>query len=990
MKGVIFSLFIQFCLVCAGNSQIYSTIKLNYYSTENGLDATNVRKTIQDSMGFIWVATQDGLYRFDGNRFVSYNKSKPKKYSLTGVDIRDICIHDSILWSVNSYGGIDAIDIKSGSVIYQYNQRNDPSLKDVLFVTLTASGNNLFIGSNKGLFIMNLKTKKIAYYQASKKIYADTLNVNKLTVDLNGNLWIFCGSQGVGIISIANLQPIIFLSSRSLIFNDCTSTNDGVLAATNFGPRHFVFVNRRIKEQPSFDYLPRSLRSQPVYSINKEHLDKVWMSNKNSLLVTDIRLKKTLFISPSKLNNGKNWTSTVFGIFFDRDKNIWLSCQQGIALGSNKPSEFLCISKSNSSSVQINHAYFLYPDSDSSVLVCAEDGLYLANTYTKDIVILDSKRSYFYAFENFDKSIIVSNDEGTFVLRRKQLIPITKIYKEFNSFGTIIFNSKVQLSDSSFLLGSQNYKGVYIWNFRARTVVNISPHLGHKYLKDDDINSIYKEPGTATAWILSASSLFKYAISKTEITEVLVEDPETKEKITILYDLVKVRSNYYLATYGNGIVVLDDSMSFIKKITTRVGLTNDCVYKLLPYKDSLLFATTNNGLSVINLKDFSIEKLYTLDGIHSNSFEELSGNVRNDIIYIGGVDGMTIINPKLMPRNTIAPTLSINTVQIESTNSLFDTVHFDLQKVKIPNDIKQVKIFFSAISYSSPTGVTFRYKIKEIDPDWLSQGSQSFLTLIGLSPGTYHLDVQAFNKGGVPSEVKQLVLVFFPKWYQTWWFKLLITISVLGLIFGLYLIGMNQVKKEQQLKTRLASDLHDDLGSTMNSVKIYTHLALLDREQEKYLKKIEESTKEAIAGIKDMIWVLDESKGNIGDLLSRINLFAASLCEANNVIYRPKITDDARIHKLSQQEKRNLYMMIKETINNSIKYADAIEIVIEISVRNAKPEVSINDNGKGFELESIQRGNGLNNLYRRAKEIKYQVILNTMPGKGTAINFRKI
>ncbi len=286
--------------------------------------------------------------------------------------------------------------------------------------------------------------------------------------------------------------------------------------------------------------------------------------------------------------------------------------------------------------------------------------------------------------------------------------------------------------------------------------------------------------------------------------------------------------------------------------------------------------------------------------------------------------------------------------------------------------------------------VKYAYKIAGLHKEWINLNTQNFITLIGLYPGTYHLQVKAFGEDMTTGEIKELTLVFSPKWYQTLWFKLVLIVLILALGYGAYRIRINQLKHEHQIRTKLASDLHDDLGSTMNSVKVYANLAIMERGAEKYLFKIKESAQEAIVGIRDIIWVLDDSKDSIEDLFTRISSFAASLCEANNITYKLVITQEARDYKLSQGERRNLYMILKEAVNNAVKYAEARELVLSASLKKGKPEIQIADDGKGFDTNTGPEGNGLNNMQRRAKEIKFYFQISSAPGSGTSIYFQKI
>jgi signal transduction histidine kinase len=257
-----------------------------------------------------------------------------------------------------------------------------------------------------------------------------------------------------------------------------------------------------------------------------------------------------------------------------------------------------------------------------------------------------------------------------------------------------------------------------------------------------------------------------------------------------------------------------------------------------------------------------------------------------------------------------------------------------------------------------------------------------------LSPGTYTFRIRAANEDGVWSAPVDLQLVYLPKWYQTGWFKAALVCAAFVIGYGFYRLRISHLQQEHLIRTRLAGDLHDDLGGTLNSVKVYASLALMEKGEESHLFKVKESTQEAIDGLRDMIWVLDDRRDYLEDLVARINHFAVHLCKATAIRYQQKISDEALAYKLGREEKRNLYMVIKEAINNSIKYAEAREICLEISLANGKPVVSISDDGKGFDGTVADQGNGLRNMRHRAAQIHYRFSIGTTAG--TSIRLQKL
>src|SRR5688572_21550027 len=139
---------------------------------------------------------------------------------------------------------------------------------------------------------------------------------------------------------------------------------------------------------------------------------------------------------------------------------------------------------------------------------------------------------------------------------------------------------------------------------------------------------------------------------------------------------------------------------------------------------------------------------------------------------------------------------------------------------------------------------------------------------------------------------------------------------------------IRQKSKLSKMRRKLASDLHDDLGSILNGVTIYTDLALKNGET-RYLNKIKEGTQEAINGIRNMIWQLDDSDTSFSNLVSRISSFASFLCEARKIDFKVDISKEVCQYKLQEEEKRNIYLILKEAINNSVKYAVPSQITLE-------------------------------------------------------------
>ncbi len=429
---------------------------------------------------------------------------------------------------------------------------------------------------------------------------------------------------------------------------------------------------------------------------------------------------------------------------------------------------------------------------------------------------------------------------------------------------------------------------------------------------------------------------------------------------------------YWIAAYGTGIIQLDSTFKVKKIFNSLYGLSDNGVYQIFPVKDRLVI-TSDNGLSVLDLNTLKFKRYYQEDGLHSNSFEEVAGTMKDGLIYAGGVKGFTIIDPSKFTTNLIPPKLYINRVFIDRPNNAtdIDTTNLNLKQLEVPNDALQVTLNFSGINYSNPERTTFAYRIKEKNESWVNIGTQNYINIIGLSHGTYHVEVKAANEDDLWCEPVVLTLVYLPKWNETWWFKVIIIIAAIGFGYGAYRIRLYQIMKQQKIRRDVASDLHDDIGSSLNSVKVFAHLAKANPSQQEYITNIEDNLEHATIGLRDMIWILDDKHDTISDLCSRLEQYAAKPAVAIGIQVHFSIADGLQHSILTKPVKRNLFLIAKECINNCVKYAACENIWVTIILKSKRLMVVIKDDGKGFEYKENMEGYGLSNIKYRATQINF-------------------
>jgi len=202
-------------------------------------------------------------------------------------------------------------------------------------------------------------------------------------------------------------------------------------------------------------------------------------------------------------------------------------------------------------------------------------------------------------------------------------------------------------------------------------------------------------------------------------------------------------------------------------------------------------------------------------------------------------------------------------------------------------------------------------------------------------------------------------------------------------------------KRLEKIRNRIATDLHDDMGSTLSSIRIFSDVAKKQIEEVKpetvqLLDRISNNATSLSENMQDIIWTIRSDNDTLEDLVSRMREFGLRVCDAKHIRFNTIVSQSFKASKLSLEQRRNLYLIFREALNNAVKYAESTQIDLILNLKGRFLKMELNDNGKGFDLDKIKRGNGLNNLEKRAKEIGGQITFKSEPGKGTSINLMVI
>ncbi len=318
--------------------------------------------------------------------------------------------------------------------------------------------------------------------------------------------------------------------------------------------------------------------------------------------------------------------------------------------------------------------------------------------------------------------------------------------------------------------------------------------------------------------------------------------------------------------------------------------------------------------------------------------------------------------------------------------------------VKLPLETKSLHLVSSnndlMLEFKPLKGdsVFYKYQLKNYEKDWTTT---SFPTAryMNLSYGKYDFVIKTYAKN---KEIAQFQLQFDVEKSisEVWWFYPMLGFYGVLLVFGgfylFFLYNFRQKMKVQHLRNKIAADLHDEIGSTLSSIAISTNvvnnkLKGYSPEIQQILSQIKFDSEETVHTIRDTVWALNPDNDSFETLIEKVRSFAFQILPNKeiNLIFENKI--EGKIPKISIEQRKNLFLLLKEAINNIAKHSEANKAEIVFDRKKEMISVVIKDNGKGYDTNEIFEGNGLKNLQKRAKESFFDLEICSKTGEGTTI-----
>ncbi len=452
------------------------------------------------------------------------------------------------------------------------------------------------------------------------------------------------------------------------------------------------------------------------------------------------------------------------------------------------------------------------------------------------------------------------------------------------------------------------------------------------------------------------------------------------------------KNNVWCASW-NGVLywnASDESPDF-RRLTRKDGLCNDKVFKVHADKHDYIWIGTLRGISCFDPGQRTFRNYYTPQGLYKDEVSNFFKNQVSGEIMVGYDGSMDVFDPGLAMRKKETPSIVITGFRI------FNQQYKDNKKLFVNKGLvglspgqNMVTISFSALSFTDPHEVRYAYKMEGVDKDWIVT-ENDFVTYHNLPSGSRRFYVRARNAEGMWSaEDTWLEIDLAPPFYKKWWFLTLVFALIVAVIYLIYRDRIRRLEEKFRIRSTIARDLHDEIGSTLTSINILSRVSHsnLDKDQGKaagLLQKITEQSQDMQQSMSDIIWAIKPDNDKLENMAARMREYLSQTLEAKNIEIKFEADEQALKESLSMEHRKDFFLIFKEAVNNAAKYSSSNTVTVNLRKVKNNIVLSVSDEGCGFDVTKKYSSNGLKNMQSRAASLKAALIITSAPGKGTIV-----
>ncbi len=1016
--------------------------------TADGLSQSDVLSILQDSRGFMWFGTEDGLNRYDGYEIKVYRPDPEDPQSLGDLWINTLHEdHDGIIWVGTRQGGLNRFDPLTGTFTqFTFDSEIPGSLSgNRVQAIFEDSRGRLWVGTENGLNLFNPRTNTFSYYsgQSSGSPIPVRDTIQAIAENSQGQLWIGTGSNGLWLLDPDRKEASQFQHitgdpnslSNNNIQDIIVEANDSIWIATANGLNHYSPASRQFKIYRHTINNPNSLAHNNIHTLLIDRIGVFWVGTHDGLDRYD--KERDGFIHyrhnpniPTSLSS-----DTILKLYEDQSGIVWIGTfTGGLSLYDPYRNKFThyYYDPDKPNGLGSNFILPIYIDDHGIVWIGTYgNGLDRFDPDTKTFTHIRRSARDFGSLQNNRVWSVLVDSSGTLWVGVES--GLDQLSRETNNF--IHYTHKP--GDDGSLPGSTVYdlyedENQTLWvatenglgRFDPATekfVVYRRDNFNSNSLSDNKILTIAPGPN-GTLWLGTFNGGFDSLDPQTGKIVRYVSNPFDANSLShnSVLSLHQDENGFlWIGTAGGGLNRYDPETDSFKVYRKEDGLANNVVYGILEDDSGLLWLSTNFGISRFNpftetFKNFTVD-----DGLQSNQFNQNAyAQDAHGRLYFGGVNGLTVFDPVNVVGNLYIPPVVLTSLTVNGQPYITDGSLESLQGITLSWPNNSFEFEFAALSYSKPELNQFAFTLEGVDSEWYYAAGSRIGRYPSLPGGDYVLRLKASNSDGVWNEIGVAIPIHvIPPFWEMWVFRagmglLAILVVVSGYRYRVKRIEANTRELERQVtertreiaalfeqtkelavleeRNRLARELHD--SAKQKAFAALAQLAaangLIRRDIEAAKFHLDESENLVYEVIQEMTFLIQEIHPvalKEKGLATMLREYAFEWENRNNASIELAITNEGPILLATEQ---TLYRVVQEGLANVARHSRASAVSIRLAYNQDTVDLEISDNGCGFDMQKKPNGMGLRSIRERVESVGGAFVIASEPGRGTELSIQ--
>lgn len=947
-------------------AQRYPFFNLN---VEDGLVQSQATCLAQDKKGNLWIGTLGGLVRYDGKNFTNYT-------------VRKGLLNNSV-WAV----AVDAQD-------------------------------NIWVGDQSGLSKFN--GKSFEHFMRPQQAAINISNTQQVQV-INDTVW-------------WRVQGEVYVITRGRITRYNPFDEQGVVSAILAEPSGIWMA----KDGVLYHLLPGkcdSIRFKEnetiaIYRVFRDREGRVWVTASNGLYRAD---------SGTMMKYAPTINQPILSITEDKAGALWL----GASSGALRVKDGMIDRYNRHNGLRDNSFLDMFMDAGGNVWM-ASDGQGVFRYSGAQFTVLDeatglpSAQVAAIASNGRDSLFLGTYDAGLYLFYNGKISMLPFPASPMPAIVALVYDS-----NSTLWIGT---RGRSVWSYRNG---RFQLYDAGKYgLPSAFINCLYND-GQRRLWIGFSNGAAVYEngsftllpVKREPVVSVLAIGDDSLLMATgkagnmMLYHngriaafrtntiadsstvqcFIKTGSKLWMGSSDNGVIEYDMQAQKANIINENNGLRSDFIYNIIADNDSNIWAGTGFGIHRISMKGGGgappqvtfFGKAHGITGMESN----INSVIKMDdgSIWFGTTNGAVHYVPRSPLVSSAPASIVLQSVKLTGENSVprgyYDSVDnwYNIPyHLRLPAHKNNISFTFQAISPGSHEQLAYRYRLEGLETPWSDWSEVNSAAYSALPPGKYIFHVQCRSGGGQNNPELSYAFEIITPFRKTAWFSVFVFtgILLLGILIQylvnsakqkrLQLLARVRANEQNKIREATAEDFHDEIGNKLTRINVLANVLKnkvpLTPDSERILRQIEDNTAQLYSGTRDILWSLKPSNDTLYEVLVRIRDFGMELFQDTDVIFSfDGIEEGWRSCRLTMDVSRNVIMIFKEALNNCLKYAAASHVNMHARVEGDELKLILEDDGRGFDMGTVVKGNGFNNMHIRTGRLNGTIVFDSRIGKGTSI-----